>query len=50
MASFPATDFAATLLDGSFHERDSSTLAFELAPMAAFRESLRKRNPKCWSR
>jgi elongation factor G len=31
-------DFAVTLLDGAFHERDSSALAFELAAMAATRE------------
>ena len=32
-------DFAATVLDGRAHERDSSTLAFELAAAAAFREA-----------
>ena len=37
---------AATLLDGSFHERDSSTLAFELAAMAAFREGFAKASPQ----
>lgn len=46
VAGFPATDFAATLLDGSFHERDSSTLAFELAAMAAFREGFAKAAPQ----
>jgi len=46
VAGFPATDFAATLLDGSFHERDSSTLAFELAAMAAFREGFAKAMPQ----
>ncbi len=35
VAGFPAVDFVATLVDGSFHERDSSTLAFELAPVMA---------------
>ena len=39
VAGFPAVDFVATLVDGSYHERDSSTLAFELAAMAAFREA-----------
>ncbi len=34
----PCVDFEATLLDGSFHERDSSSLAFELAAAAAARE------------
>ncbi len=35
-----------TLLDGSFHEHDSSTLAFELAAMAAFREGFAKASPQ----
>jgi len=39
VAGFPLVDFEATLLDGAFHERDSSTLAFELAAVAAFREA-----------
>ncbi len=34
------------MLDGSFHERDSSTLAFELAAMAAFREGFAKASPQ----
>lgn len=46
VAGFPAVDFVATLLDGSFHERDSSTLAFELAAMAAFREGFAKAAPQ----
>ena len=36
---YPTVDFAATLVDGSHHVRDSSTLAFELAAAAAFREA-----------
>ncbi|MES2098292.1 MAG: elongation factor G, partial [Pseudomonadota bacterium] len=39
VAGFPLVDLEATLLDGAFHERDSSTLAFELAAVAAFREA-----------
>ncbi len=39
VAGFALVDFEATLLDGAFHERDSSTLAFELAAVAAFREA-----------
>ena len=46
LAGYPAVDFAATLVDGSFHERDSSTLAFELAAMAAFREGFAKAAPQ----
>jgi len=39
LAGFATVDFKATLVDGRFHERDSSTLAFELASAAAFREA-----------
>ena len=46
VAGFPAVDFVATLVDGSYHERDSSTLAFELAAMAAFREAFAKAWPQ----
>lgn len=46
VAGFPAVDFVAALVDGSFHERDSSTLAFELAAMAAFREGFAKAAPQ----
>lgn len=38
VSGHPCVDFEATLLDGSFHERDSSSLAFELAAAAAARE------------
>ena len=38
-------DFKVTLLDGSHHERDSSTLAFELAAAAALREALPQAGP-----
>jgi elongation factor G len=39
LAGHPCVDFKATLLDGSYHERDSSTMAFESAGAAAFREA-----------
>ena len=45
LAGFPVVDFEAVLLDGAFHERDSSTLAFELAATAAFREAALKAAP-----
>jgi elongation factor G len=44
-AGFPTVDFEATVLDGGFHERDSSTLAFELAAAAAFREGAARAMP-----
>ena len=42
VAGFAVVDFKATLLDGGYHERDSSTAAFELAAVAAFREAAAK--------
>jgi elongation factor G len=42
VAGFPCVDFSAALLDGSYHERDSSTIAFEIAAAAAFREAFMK--------
>ena len=46
IAGFPCVDFSAALVDGSFHERDSSTLAFELAAAAAFREAFAQAGPQ----
>ena len=43
---YPMIDFKATLVDGAFHEVDSSALAFELAARYAFRELKEKANPK----
>ncbi|MGY4829394.1 elongation factor G [Sphaerotilaceae bacterium SBD11-9] len=45
LAGFPLVDFQATLVDGSHHERDSSTLAFELAASAALREAAAQAAP-----
>ena len=45
MAGFPCIDFKATLYDGSYHDVDSSVLAFEIAARAAFREGIAKASP-----
>ncbi|MFN8911982.1 MAG: elongation factor G, partial [Alphaproteobacteria bacterium] len=45
-AGYPAIDFKATLLDGAYHDVDSSALAFEIAAKAAFREGAAKAAPK----
>ena len=45
VAGHASVDFKATLLDGSFHEKDSSSMAFELAAAAAFREAAAKAGP-----
>nr|Q8KTB7.1 RecName: Full=Elongation factor G; Short=EF-G [Rickettsia rhipicephali]AAM90919.1 elongation factor G [Rickettsia rhipicephali] len=46
IAGYPMIDFKATLVDGAFHDVDSSVLAFEIAAKAAFREGMPKGNPK----
>ena len=45
IAGFPTIDFKATLIDGAFHDVDSSALAFEIAARAAFREGMPKAGP-----
>lgn len=42
IAGYPVLGLRATLLDGAFHDVDSSVLAFEIAGRAAAREGLRK--------
>ncbi|MER2520368.1 MAG: elongation factor G [Bdellovibrionales bacterium] len=45
MAGFPTIDFKARLIDGAYHDVDSSALAFEIAARAAFREGMAKAGP-----
>jgi elongation factor G len=46
VAGFPMVDFKATLIDGAYHDVDSSVLAFEIAARAAFREGIPRCAPK----
>ncbi|SFZ81089.1 elongation factor G [Devosia enhydra] len=46
LIGFPIVDVKFTLLDGAYHEVDSSVLAFEIAGRAGFREALQKADPK----
>jgi elongation factor G len=46
LAGFPMIDLKVTLIDGAYHEVDSSALAFEIAARAAFREGAQKAGPK----
>jgi elongation factor G len=45
LAGFPVIDFKATLTDGSYHDVDSSVMAFEIAARACFREGIAKAGP-----
>ena len=46
LAGFPVIDVKATLIDGAYHDVDSSVMAFEIAARAAFRELREKGAPK----
>jgi len=46
VAGYPMIDFKVTLIDGAFHEVDSSTMAFETAARYAFKEGMPKADPK----
>lgn len=45
VAGFPIVDVKVTLLDGSYHEVDSSELAFKIAGSIGFKEACRKADP-----
>jgi elongation factor G len=45
IAGFPVIDYKTTLVDGAYHDVDSSVLAFEIAARAAFREGISKAGP-----
>jgi elongation factor G len=45
IAGFPMVDVKVRLVDGAYHEVDSSVMAFEIAARGAFREAARKAAP-----
>ncbi|MBE5745687.1 MAG: elongation factor G [Clostridiales bacterium] len=45
LAGYPVVDFKVTVYDGSYHDVDSSEMAFKIAGSMAFKEGARKANP-----
>jgi len=50
LAGYPLTGVKVTLLDGQYHEVDSSELAFKIAGSMAFKEAARQASPRSSSR
>lgn len=46
LAGYPVIDFKATLVDGAYHDVDSSVMAFQIAAQAAFHELREKASPR----
>jgi elongation factor G len=45
VAGYPVVDFCARIIDGSYHEVDSSEMAFKMAGIFAFKDAMRKASP-----
>ena len=45
LAGYPVLDFKVTLYDGSYHDVDSSEMAFKIAGSMAFKDGMKKANP-----
>ena len=45
LAGYPVVDIKATLVDGSYHDVDSSEVAFKIAGSMCIKDAMRKANP-----
>ena len=50
LAGYPVTDLRVTLIDGTYHDTDSTRRTFSLAARGAFRDGMRKAEPKIQER
>ena len=50
LAGFPMVDFKCTVYDGSYHDVDSSEMAFKLAARKAFKAGMQQPSPRSWNR
>ena len=49
LGGFPVVGVHANVYDGSYHEVDSSEMAFHIAGSLAFKDAMKKASPYCWS-
>jgi len=50
LAGYPVVDIKVQIVDGTFHEVDSSELAFKMAGIFALKDAARKPAPSCSNR
>ncbi len=50
VAGYPIVDVKVQLVDGSYHEVDSSEIAFKIAGSMAVKEAVKRASPACSSR